>query len=368
MKRIFIGLSVLLLLSACKSTPKQVTYTVKGKLVDYENKQIVLSSLNKDMKMSPLDTVVVKDSLFEFVIPQQNPTIGVISLINTEKRVPVILGDGNIKMLFKPRTPFQSDITGSTSSLTKKFFAYQLHSAKDKNKGIALMQDYRVAQGEKAKDSIKKSFEQWRKDAEKYQYDYIENNKDIVGLIVMQSLVVSPEADFAKIRKYLDQYPQVVRNSNLGLYINKILLTRGATEIGGKAPVFISTTPDGKKLSLNQAMGRVTIIDFWASWCRPCRAENPYVVELYNKYHDRGLNIIGVSLDKNKDSWIAAIKDDGIKWQQVSSVKFWSEPVAKMYGVLSIPQTFILDSKGIIRAKNLRGKELEDKVVELLNE
>jgi thiol-disulfide isomerase/thioredoxin len=115
-------------------------------------------------------------------------------------------------------------------------------------------------------------------------------------------------------------------------------------------------------------MGKVTIIDFWASWCRPCRTENPYVVEIYNKYHDQGLNIIGVSLDKTKEAWLKAIEDDGLKWQHVSELKFWQDPIAKKYGVMSIPQTFILDAKGIIRAKNLRRQDLENKIKELIEE
>ena len=370
MKKNFIGIFVvmLLVLFSCKSTPIQVTYKVRGKIAGFEGKRVVLSSFDKKMNLKPLDTVVIKDSVFEFTIPQQNPNIGVISFLGSRNKSAVIVGDGDVIIKFNPRSPFKSDLTGTTSMLTKKFYDYQLHSGADKGKGMELMQRYRVAQNDQKRDSIKAAFDQWRKDAEKYQYDYVANNKDIVGLIVMQSLLSSRDADFEKIRKSFDTYPEKVRTGNLGLQINKVLLTKGATQIGGKAPNFVGTTPDGKKLSLTQAMGKVTVIDFWASWCRPCRMENPYVVEIYNKYHNQGLNIIGVSLDKNKESWVRAIKDDGLKWQHVSSLKFWKEPIAQMYGVMSVPQTYILDSKGIIRAKNLRRKELEDKIVELLNE
>ena len=110
----------------------------------------------------------------------------------------------------------------------------------------------------------------------------------------------------------------------------------------------------------------MTIIDFWASWCGPCRGENPNVVALYNEFHAQGLNIIGVSLDKDAAKWKEAIAKDGLTWPQISNLKYWDEPIAKMYNVESIPATFILDAKGNIVAKDLRGDALRAKVVALL--
>nr|MBP8066820.1 TlpA family protein disulfide reductase [Flavobacterium sp.] len=106
--------------------------------------------------------------------------------------------------------------------------------------------------------------------------------------------------------------------------------------------------------------------DFWASWCGPCRAENPNVVALYNEFHPKGLNIIGVSLDKDAAKWEEAIGKDKLAWIHVSNLKHWQEPIAKQYGVESIPATFILDASGKIVAKDLRGEELKAKVAELL--
>lgn len=368
MKKIFSIFIIGLLLQNCSTAPKIITYQIKGKIADNDGKNIELSKFDKDLKSIPLDTVQIKDSIFSFTVPQQTPDIAMLTITETKQRIPVIIGDGDIVVDVKPMDLYNSDFSKSTSGLTKKFYEYQKHSKKDQFKGKEITLNYRRAATDKARDSIKKAFENWQKDAEKYQYDYIENNKDIVGLIIMKTLLSSPESDFEKIRKSFETYPEAVKKLPLGKNINTTLLTVGATKIGGKAPNFISTTIDGKKLSLTQAMGKVTIIDFWASWCRPCRNENPYMVQIYNKYHDQGLNIIGVSLDGNKISWQRAIDDDGIKWQQVSSLKKWQEPVAKLYGVMSIPQTFILDSKGIIRAKNLRREELEAKIKELINE
>ena len=119
-------------------------------------------------------------------------------------------------------------------------------------------------------------------------------------------------------------------------------------------------------VSLKQSLGKVTIVDFWASWCGPCRAENPHVVALYNEFHSKGLNIVGVSLDKDASKWKETIAKDKLSWTQVSNLKHWDEPIAKQYKVEGIPATFILDANGKVIASGLRGDELRAKITELL--
>jgi thiol-disulfide isomerase/thioredoxin len=113
-------------------------------------------------------------------------------------------------------------------------------------------------------------------------------------------------------------------------------------------------------------MGKLTIVDFWASWCDPCRKANPKMVTLYNQFHSKGLNIIGVSLDKDANNWKKAIAEDGLIWTQVSNLQFWEDPIAKEYNVQSIPATFLLDEKGNIIGDNLEIDELTAKIAEIL--
>lgn len=129
---------------------------------------------------------------------------------------------------------------------------------------------------------------------------------------------------------------------------------------GQVAPDFIQADPDGKEVSLKDFRGKYVLVDFWASWCGPCRQENPNVVQAYQKYKSKNFMVLGVSLDRDKPRWLQAISDDQLTWPHVSDLKFWQNEVAKLYKVSSIPQNYLLDPEGRIIGKNLRGAALEE--------
>jgi len=135
---------------------------------------------------------------------------------------------------------------------------------------------------------------------------------------------------------------------------------------GGEAPEIDLKTPEGTQLKLSSLRGKYVLIDFWASWCGPCRKENPNVVRMYKQYHDKGFEILGVSLDNSKEKWMQAIQADGLTWKHVSDLAGWSSVAAKAYSVSSIPFTVLLDKNGKIIGKNLRGPALEEKLKEVL--
>ncbi|WP_299149692.1 TlpA disulfide reductase family protein [uncultured Dokdonia sp.] len=206
----------------------------------------------------------------------------------------------------------------------------------------------------------------------------VENNTDkMVSIIALSDLINAKVLKVEESDAYFQSLSKEIQDSPIGEsvenYIAQLKSQRIASalaSVGNKAPEFSAKTPEGKELALSDALGKYTIIDFWASWCRPCRMENPNVVNVYNQYHDKGLNIISVSLDRpGQDArWKKAIKDDKMDWYHVSNLNYWQDPIPRSYGVRAIPATFLLDENGVIIAKDLRGSALGAKMKELLGD
>lgn len=167
-------------------------------------------------------------------------------------------------------------------------------------------------------------------------------------------------------KRYNALSPQVQK----GYFGNLLAKNIADTKVGGigtEAVEFVQNDTSGAPVALSSFRGKYVLIDFWASWCRPCRIENPTVVKAYNQYRSKNFTVLGVSLDRAKDPWIKAIADDNLTWTHVSDLKFWANEVAQKYKVESIPQNFLLDPNGKIIAKNLRGEDLLRTLKQLLN-
>ena len=185
-----------------------------------------------------------------------------------------------------------------------------------------------------------------------------------------QQPVLNPRTDFDLFEKVdvqlFKRYPKSALVLNLHKYVAAMrpqIQTANSqaklTGTGAIAPEISLPDPDGKTQSLSSLRGKIVLVDFWAGWCAPCRRENPNLVKAYNKYHSKGFEIFQISLDKTKPEWVAAIKQDGLNWIHVSDLKYWGSPVARQYGIESIPANYLLDKDGKIIGSNLRGADLE---------
>jgi len=195
---------------------------------------------------------------------------------------------------------------------------------------------------------------------------FIQEHPDsYISLNLLQSIAYG--ADYVEIAPLYNSLAPAVKESESGKKFGEMLPRIKAVALGATAPEFAEVDTAGKTVNLSSFRGKYVLIDFWASWCGPCRMENPNVVKAFNHYKGQKFTIVGVSLDRPgaKEKWLKAIHNDGLAWTQVSDLKFWDSKTAALYAVRAIPQNFLLDPDGKIIAKNLRGEDLENKLAEL---
>ncbi|MDQ1090142.1 TlpA disulfide reductase family protein [Siphonobacter sp. SORGH_AS_1065] len=199
---------------------------------------------------------------------------------------------------------------------------------------------------------------------------YVRSHPDQFMALMAFNSTLPPEFDARKAEEDFLKLSAAVRNSDLGKDVAEKIQKVKKTQEGSLAPDFTLNDVAGKPVKLSDYKGQYVLLDFWASWCAPCRRENPNLIKAYHQFKDKGFTILGVSLDKpeGKEKWLKAIKDDGLTWTQVSDLKGWDSPAAQLYEVEAIPMNFLIDKEGKIIAKYLRGEALNTKLAELLGQ
>jgi peroxiredoxin len=375
-KIIVIAISGILL--SCAGKGFEIVGEIKG-MADGTKVFLEKPDKNSQIGFSPIDTAVVKNGKFTFKGEVSEPELHAIIFENKAQAQPqgfsVVLENGKITAIINKDSIGQAKVTGTfNNEELNKFNAMSMKIRKRmmdfQQKNMAEMQAASQKNDTAVVNRLSKEFGKFQNEMVESNYKYIETNpKSFIGLLLIEGMFNEPEPKMDKIKKYFEGIDSSLKGNKHAKNIKTKLETIKAVAIGQKAPEFSAKNPDGKTISLKESLGKITIIDFWASWCGPCRQENPNVVALYNEFHEKGLNIIGVSLDRQGDTtkWKDAIAKDKLTWNQVSNLKFWEDPIAVQYGIKSIPATFLLDAKGTIIAKDLRGAELKAKVAELLS-
>ena len=373
MQKILISLSVILLLSFCDGNKKNSSFQLKGTLSDSKAETLYLEKLGSS-KQVIIDSVILDENgNFEFT--NYTPKIGFYRIKTNDKNFAMLVLDSADKVTI---TGSVKDL-GNTfkvegSSETTIFIEYNnLSKSRDikldsLNKEFQLLMETNKMDS-KRMDSLSAIFEgpynSIINQTNTLMVDKISKNTNMYSSI-MAIQALDPDK-YSDLYKSLDaglskKFP---KDKNVIMF-HEVVERMLSTNVGQFAPEISLPSPDGKEIALSSLKGKLVLIDFWASWCGPCRKEMPNVVKIYSKFKNKGFEIYGVSLDQDKEKWMEAITKDGINWPQVSDLKYWDNVAARIYNVQGIPYTVLIDKDGKIIAKNLRGQELEKKIAEVL--
>ncbi len=353
----------------------EVTVTAKGVVNGLRS---YIKIINEKGKEFSVDTAIVMNETFKFTGKIDKPTLRVLSVNSITGNIPFVLEPGRIAIEITKDNITDSKVIGSKNNdiynQYKLNYLERVNAIADNNNVAA---EARKNNDSKLLRELKEKNKSLINSRNDYAFDFIaEQPNSDVSLLILESQLIGRNQNIEKLKNSMVALEDVINkneaNKSIGNKLQTFISIKDAQanlEIGKIAPGFSAPKPNGDMLALNDIKGKATIIDFWASWCKPCRRENPNVVKVYQKYHDKGLEIISVSLDRDgqKERWLKAIDDDNMNWHHVSNLKFWNEPVARLYNVSGIPATFILDEDGKIVAKKLRGDALERQIAQMLD-
>lgn len=347
--------------------PKSETI-IKGKIAGIDANQYVLFYKLSQEGQKNMDTIRCDaQGNFEFY-PKIDETYFYRMQLSQNNFTNIILSpkdslyfDGNAQSLEQLSTLKGSAETQYLKDLSASLMPFYIKA--DSLQRLA--QQYQQAGNANGYNSILAAYPEVEKLKKEIAVDFVQKHpKAFASLAATENLDL--ESNYELFQNLAEGLKENYPNSSFAQNFIKTVEASKKLAVGQLAPEIELNDPNGNPIKLSSLQGKVVLIDFWASWCRPCRMENPNVVKIYNKYAQKGFEIYGVSLDKTREAWLEAIKADGLTWKHVSDLGFWNSSVVPIYNVQSIPKTYLIDKDGRILAKDLRGEALENKIAEIL--
>ena len=365
----FISLSLLVLLGSCGSQENQFELIGNADVADGTKIYVLQADQNNQPYIK--DSTTVQSNSFKFQGISSTPQISYIQVEGVNGYVLAILENGDIKAeLFKDSIS-KSKVYGTKSN--DDFIKYKSETkflVDDMNNISYEAQDAIMTGDVTTAMELEKEYNSKEREVMLYEWDFIVDNSDsYMSALLLEVFMIENKVNKDSIIDVYESFSNRIKVSDVGKNIADLLSQfEDPIELGEIAPDFTAPSIDGSNVTLSAELkkNKVTLVDFWAAWCRPCRVENPNLVRLYKKYNKEGFNIIGVSLDRTKEQWEQAVIDDNLPWIQVSNLNFWNDPIARRYSIRAIPQSYLLNKDGLVMGKNLRGQDLEARISAML--
>ena len=369
---IFVGITIISC-NESKSHSKEGNIIISGNLSNAAGKQLVLEQLVNNQPLGIDTTVILENGNFELIANGENIDFYRMKLTPQNASI-LILTPGEEITIDGDASNLASGLSVEGSDNTALIWSYYAETADFSKKTQELRSKAQSLQPDQNEERqvILDQFNALNITFLDYTKNFInENSSSPAVLSALGNLNIEKDLEYFIIAR--DGLKESFSSNNYYISLDKQIqqyeLAKESEKMfdpGNQVPNITQNDPSGKARSLYDLRGNIVLIDFWASWCRPCRAENPNVVKLYNKYHKEGFDIYSVSLDKTQDKWVEAIKEDGLVWpDHVSDLQFWNSEAAQLYNVKSIPFTVLLDREGRVISTKLRGPELAAKLQEI---